>query len=207
MGKRVFAACALSAGIAASSVVASLGAQGQPNQPRIVSPKPEARTPWVPARTPWGDPDLQGNFTNKYEQSTPLERPREFEGRRVGDVSGAELAEILEKRQRQVIERPAGVGPLQFRDTLDVTKASRAWLVTDPPDGKIPAMTLDAQRRIGPYHPEIEAGIQGILNSRQRTTSSFGNGPFDGPEDLTLWERCVTRGVPGLMMPHILGNS
>jgi hypothetical protein len=187
---QVFATCALSAGIALSLAVAPVAGQR-----------------WTPPRTSWGDPDLQGNFTNKYEQSTPLERPQEFEGRRVEDVSGAELANILEKRHRQVTERPAGVGPFQFRDTLDVTKASRAWLVIDPPDGKIPALTPEAQRRIGPYNPEVEGGIQGILNSRQRTASSFGNGPFDGPEDLTLWERCITRGLPGLMMPHILGNS
>ena len=187
---RVSAICALSAGIALSLAVAPVAGQR-----------------WKAPRTPWGDPDLQGNFTNKYEQSTPLERPRELEGRRVEDISGAELADILAKRERQVSERPAGVGPLQFRDVLEVTKASRAWLIIDPPDGRIPALTPEAQRRIGPYHPEVEAGIQGILNSRQRTASSFGNGPFDGPDDLTLWERCITRGLPGSMMPHILGNS
>ena len=43
-------------------------------------------------RTPWGDPDLQGNFTNTYEQGTPLERPDQFAGRRLEDVTGAELA-------------------------------------------------------------------------------------------------------------------
>ena len=122
-------------------------------------------------------------------------------------MSGAELAEILQKRERQVTERPAGVGPYQFRDILEVTKASRAWLIVDPPDGKIPALTPEAQRRIGPYHPEIDAGIAGIVNARQRTGSSFGDGPFDGPEDLSLWDRCITRGLPGSMMPHILGNS
>src|SRR6476661_1649908 len=96
---------------------------------------------YVPPRTPWGDPDLQGNYTNKYEQSTPLERPDEFVGRRVEDVTGDELARILAKRQQDVLARPAGVGPFQFRDTLDVSKGSRAWLIVDPPDGRIPPMT------------------------------------------------------------------
>ena len=49
-----------------------------------------AQTP----RTPWGDPDLQGNYTNKYEQGTPFERPDEFSGRRLEDVKGEELAQI-----------------------------------------------------------------------------------------------------------------
>ncbi len=147
MGKRAFAAYAFWAGIAALLVVPIVDGQGLQD--------------WRAPRTSWGDPDLQGNFTNKYEQSTPLERPREFEGRRLEDVSGTELATILQQRDRQVIERPAGVGPYQFRDTLEVTRASRAWLVIDPPDGTIPALTPEARQRIGPYNPEVEVGIQG----------------------------------------------
>jgi hypothetical protein len=171
-------------------------------------PKPSrASRPYVPPRTPWGDPNLQGNYTNKYEQSTPLERPDAFVGRRVEDVTGAELAAILKQRHQQVIERPAGVGPFQFRDALEVTKASRAWLIVDPPDGKIPPMTPEARRRVGPPDPFLDSGIQGILNARQRTGSSFDDGPFNSLEDFTLWERCITRGLPGAMLPHILGNS
>ena len=52
-------------------------------------------TPFRGHRTPWGDSDLQGNYTNKYEQSTPLERPDELAGRRREDVTGAELAAVL----------------------------------------------------------------------------------------------------------------
>ena len=32
-------------------------------------------------------------------------------------------------------------------------------------------------------------------------------GPFEGLEDFTLWDRCITRGLPGAMMPYIHGNS
>ena len=168
----------------------------------------QAQKAYSPARTPWGDPDLQGTYTNKYEQSTPLERPDEFSGRRVEDVAGAELANVLAKRNTQVIERAAGVGPLQFRDTLDVTKGSRAWLIVDPPDGRIPPMTTAARQRIGPPDPFQDAGIQGIVNARVRGPSSFDtDSPFKSMDDLDLWERCITRGVPGAMMPHILGNS
>jgi hypothetical protein len=169
--------------------------------PKAATPVEAGRT-YLPPRTPWGDPDLQGVFTNKYEHQTPFERPPGFEGRRVEDVSGAELAAILAKRNQDVIERPAGVGPLQFRDTLEVTKASRAWLVFDPPDGKIPPMTIAAQRRIAGGN----AGLD-LVNARTRTGSSFGDGPFNGPEDLSLFDRCITRGLPGSMIPFILGNS
>jgi hypothetical protein len=168
----------------------------------------ETASPYVTPRTPWGDPDLQGTYTNKYEQSTPLERPPQFEGRRVEDVSGAELADILAARNRQVLERAAGVGPLQFRDTLDVTRGNRAWLIVDPPDGRIPPLTSAASARIGPPDPFQDSGIQGIVNARQRTRSSFDDsGTLDSVTDLGLWDRCITRGLPGAMMPHILGNS
>jgi len=166
-----------------------------------------ALKPYSPPRTPWGDPDLQGTYTNKYEQSTPLERPAQFAGRRVDDVTGAELADILEKRNTQVIERAAGVGPLQFRDPLEVTRGSRAWLIVDPPDGRIPPLTAAARERIGPPDPFQDTGIQGIVNARRRTPSSFDDGQFESLQDLGLWDRCITRGLPGAMMPHILGNS
>ena len=190
----------------AQTAASGLPASGQTGNPRASptarSPQPGGRKTWAVPRTPWGDPDLQGNFTNKYEQSTPFERPPEFEGRRVEDVSGAELADILEKRQLQVIDRAPGVGPLQFRDSLEVTKGSRAWLVVDPPDGRIPPLTPEAQRRSAPYDVALD-----LVNARPRSVSSFSGGPFDGPEDFSLFDRCVTRGLPGSMIPFIHGNS
>src|SRR6476646_11642709 len=60
-----------------------------------------AQTKYKAPRTAWGDPDISGNFTNKYEQGTPMERPAGFEGRGVDDVRGAELKKLLEERQRQ----------------------------------------------------------------------------------------------------------
>jgi hypothetical protein len=198
---RLFATGVVAVSLAALSPSTSvIGGDGQKRPAR-------AAKPYVPPRTPWGDPDLQGNYTNKYEHDTPLERPDEFAGRRVDEITGAELARILQLRQKQVIERPEGVGPLQFRDTLEVTRASRAWLIIDPPDGKVPPLTRAAARRLGPPDPAIDTGRQGVVNARRRAGTSFGDGPFDGPEDFGLWERCITRGLPGSMMPHILGNS
>jgi hypothetical protein len=159
-------------------------------------------TRYAPARTPWGDPDLQGNFTNKYEQSTPFERPAEFEGRRLEDVTGAELAAVLKKRQQQVDARQQGVGPNEFRDPLDVMRGSRAWLIVDPADGRIPPLTAEARRRASPPEAPLD-----VVNARRRGGSSFGDGPFDGPEDLSLFDRCITRGHPGSMVPFIHGNS
>ena len=162
---------------------------------------------YVPPRTPWGDPDLQGNYTNKYEQSTPLERPDEFVGRRIEDVTGAELAGVLEQRQRQVLERPAGVGPYQFRDALDVTKASRAWFLVDPPDGKIPPMTPEALRRIGPPDPPPSIGTQGFVNAQAGNRQQFRRRSVRWPRGFQLVGSLHHARAPGSMLPHILGNS
>src|SRR5204862_8140459 len=58
--------------------------------------------------------------------------------------------------------------------------------------GRIPALTTEAQER-------ARMGV------RQR--SSFLGGPFDGPEDVGLLERCISRSVPGSMIPVMYGNN
>jgi hypothetical protein len=167
-----------------------------PKRPRTV--KAEG---YVVPRTPWGDPDLQGNFTNKYEQGTPFERPAEFDGKRIEDVHGQELADLVKRRQELAIERapflsgdPTGkiAGPMEFRDIYEIARAARPWFVVDPPDGKIPPMTPEGQRRIA---------------ARPRAGSSFSNGVYDSYEDLSLYDRCITRGYPSSMLPAIYGDS
>src|SRR5829696_7865773 len=71
-----------------------------------VAPVPasaQSASSWTPPRTPWGDPDLQGNYSNKYEQGTPFERPAEFDGRRIEDITGPELARIVKERATEVL--------------------------------------------------------------------------------------------------------
>jgi hypothetical protein len=164
-----------------------------------VAPLTISAADWKVPRTPWGDPDLQGNYTNKYEYGTPFERPQAFEGRRLEDVTARELADAVKKRQEDALERAKFLGgdpegrignSDEFRDIYEVSQGSRAWLVVDPPDGKIPPMKPDARARVA-----------------QPGRSSFGNGPFNGPEDFSLWERCITRGFPGSMIPGVYGNS
>ena len=53
-------------------------------------------------------------------------------------------------------------------------------------------MTPDGQKRVA-------------LRAEARRTS--GRGPADSFEDRSLYDRCITRGLPGSMMPAIYGNS
>jgi hypothetical protein len=155
---------------------------------------------WTAPRTPWGDPDLQGNYTNKYETSTPFERPKEFEGRRMEDITAHELAAAVARRQEDTLARakffggdPAGLigNSAEFRDIYEITKGTRPWFVIDPQDGKIPPILTEAQTRI----------------ANTPRTGSFGNGPFNSHADFSLWDRCITRGLPGSMLPGQYGNS
>jgi hypothetical protein len=160
-----------------------------------------AKSTYVPPKTAWGDPDISGNYTNKYEQGTPFERPAELEGKTLADIGPKELADIIQKRQQRAIDNapflsgdPTGTiaGPMEFRDIYEVSKASRPWFVTDPPDGKIPPMTPEARQRIA---------------ARRPTGSSFSNAVYDSYESLSLYDRCITRGYPGSMLPAIYGDS
>jgi hypothetical protein len=154
-----------------------------------------ARKPFATPRTPWGDPDLQGNFTNVYEDGTPLERPDQFAGRRLDDVKGEELAAIKRAQQQRTIsnfEGPIHAPDHWWQDALFLEKGSQAWFVTDPTDGKIPTMTTEAQQRIA---------------ARAAARRASGRGPADSYEDRSLYDRCLTRGLPGSMMPAIYGNS
>jgi hypothetical protein len=150
--------------------------------------------PWTPPRTPWGDPDLRGTYANNNEYATPLERPAEFEGRRASDLTPAEIAELRRlATQRMLNALPGGSvrGPDDWwLQNLDLTKRSRPWSVIDPPDGKIPPLTASGAER-----------------ASRRVRSSFVGGPFDGPEDLNYLERCITKGVPGGMIPSMYSNN
>jgi hypothetical protein len=146
-------------------------------------------------RTPWGDPDLQGTYTNTYENGTPLERPDQFAGRRLEEVQGEELAAIRREIQKRTVG--AFLGPIHapdnwWQDNLFLERGSQAWLVVDPADGRIPALTPRARQRAD-------------ARAAERKTST--RGPADSYEDRSLYDRCLTRGLPGSMMPAIYGNQ
>lgn len=181
---------------------ALLGAQ-QPSGEVAPARAPLPGTAYAAPRTPWGDPDLQGDYTNKYEQGTPFERPAEFDGRRLEDVTGEELEELIEERGVQVIlNAPFSGDPLggnfggapAFYDQFEARKGSRPWFVVDPPAGKIPALTPEARQRVA-------------ARAKARAEARRGRGPSDSWTDHSLYDRCISRGVPGSMMPTNYGNS
>jgi hypothetical protein len=156
------------------------------------APVPEWRAP----RTSWGHPDLQGIWSTA--TITPLERPDDLAGKAVFTEAEAAAYERDTVTRTNRDRRDGGA-------TLDVSRAyndfwwdtgnrivrtRRTSLVIDPPDGRVPALTTEAQRR--------QDERQKIRNQR---------GPADNPEDRSLWERCIARGVPNVMLPQPYNNN
>jgi hypothetical protein len=169
-----------------------------------LSSGPVSGQTWTPPRTPWGDPDLQGNYSNKYEQGTPFERPAEFEGRTLDEIKGDELKQLVKQRADEVLlnspftggDPVAGNfgGAPAFYDRFEANRGSRPWLLVDPPDGKIPQMSPEGQKA-------------SAARAAARAARRNGRGSADSWEDRSLYDRCITRGLPGSMMPANYGNS
>jgi hypothetical protein len=152
-----------------------------------------AQASYTPPRTPWGDPDIQGAYTNSNESQTPMERPKELDGRRLQDITAAELAALNQERNDARVKadelRWELRSPLHWFENHDF-RNSRAWMVTDPPDGRIPPLTAQARQR-----------------AAARADARMGRGEADSYTDRSLYDRCISRGIPGSMMPAIYGNS
>ena len=131
-------------------------------------------------RTPWGAPDLRGVWD--YRTMTPLERSANFAAREF--LSDEEAATY----ERQVLERrgsrPLAPGSTHAQWWLDqgtaLTDDHRTSLIVDPPDGRIPPLTPEAQEW------NAAQGGQRPVRARQVVNSSA-----HGPEDLGLAERCL----------------
>ena len=103
-------------------------------------------------RTPWGDPDLQGVWD--YWTFTPLERPKEYAGKAMlTDAEHAALvarlsgeAAALDARQRSARDTGA-YSQEAWTDRARGTALKQTSLITDPPDGKLPPLTPEAQQK------------------------------------------------------------
>jgi hypothetical protein len=146
---------------------------------------------WKIGRTPWGDPDLQGAWTSDSARGIPRERPEQFAGRT--ELTDQEYADRA-ARDEQTIKNALNASGVQTGGRDGAWRGSQTFrqtsLLVDPPDGRMPPLTPEALKRRAP-----------------RDRGSFGEGPFDSPEDFTLYDRCITRGIVGGVLPVPYGNG
>src|SRR5437773_12109968 len=182
-------------------------------------------------KTPWGEPDLQGIWTNNYE--IPLQRPARYANKEF--FTDEERAE-LDQQRTSIIDRQANETRRTRGTEQDVSGAynqaifvthkhvgRRTSLIVDPPDGRIPPLTPEAQKRRDAIRafqlallqatdtcknklPGCAGGKYGAPSPRRAeappyyvATGAMGGGSInraDGPEDRTLGERCMGAILP-----------
>jgi hypothetical protein len=140
---------------------------------------------WTPPRTPWGDPDLRGYWL--LATYTPLERPAALENKPFYTEEEAIAA------FRNAVEADAGVDPRTVHYDwkeygMDAWQAGakpnlRTSLIVDPPDGRIPPLTPEAQQRRAAARAAAQArnpaaGVHTLGNLYTRCILGLGAAPL-----------------------------
>jgi hypothetical protein len=172
--------------------------------------------------TPWGEPDLQGIWTD--ETDTPLQRPPEYANRE--SFTAAERDQ-LDRERSALLRRDKRV---ERGTELDVAGAYnglfqsykrsgfRTSLIIDPPNGRLPAMTPEAQKIAAAERQFRLALLQATETCKSKSVACAGGtydptpsprlaepppryntarmNRHDNPEDGALADRCLTLGLP-----------
>jgi hypothetical protein len=172
-------------------------------------------------KTPWGEPDLQGIWTDEFD--TPLQRPAKYADQEF--FTAAQRQELDKERSallgRRANEREfAGAYNLAAFTSSKHTGA-RTSVIVDPPHGRIPSLTTEAQQAAaadrecrlallqstetcknksiqcsgGKYDPA--PSLRRVEPPPRYLAVNFGRiNRYDGPEDGALSDRCLTLGLP-----------
>lgn len=141
---------------------------------------------WTAPKTADGQPDLQGTWTNA--TITPFERPDELAAKPV--LTPEEAAELEKHAAENRVDRPPKAGDVGnynqvwFDSGTKVLSTRQTALVVDPPDGRVPITAAAAAKR--DYNAEHNA---------------------DSWEYMSVWDRCITRGMPAGMFPAGYNNA
>lgn len=144
--------------------------------------KPDGGTAKVysPPRTPDGQPDLQGFWTNS--TYVPLERPDGVTKEFYTPEEAAEAIKRAAEREAAQTE-PGTVADVHYdfsqfgldRSQSTFARNLRTSLIVDPPDGKIPPLTPEGQKRAA---------------ERAAARKAMG-GPYDAAENMPIGSRCI----------------
>ena len=153
-------------------------------------------------RTPWGDPDLGGVWD--YWTFTPLQRPEDLADR--DTLTDEEAAALAQELNAEALARdlaappgsPGGYSQAVWTDRARATALTQTALIVDPPDGRIPPLTPEAEAR-------EEARLAGDGQPVRIRVGGYG---VAGPEERGVAERCLlgfSTGPP--MLPGGYNNN
>jgi hypothetical protein len=174
-----------------------------------------AAAPATSLKTPWGEPDLQGIWTD--ENDTPFQRPPKYADQEfLTEAQRAELdkarSELLgrDRRAQRGTERDVSGS---YNNVFVSMKrvGARTSLIVDPPNGRMPPLTPEAQRcrrqfRLAllqstgrknkeaacqrEYDPRRRHGAELLRATLRHESQRWSGGQF-------VSERCLTGGLPG----------
>ena len=185
-------------------------------------PTASATAPAPTLKTPWGEPDLQGIWMD--ESDTPLQRPAKYANQEF--FTEAQRAE-LDKERAALLGRDKRVERGTELDVAGAYNAAfmsikrtgvRTSLIVDPPNGRIPPLTPEAQKIAAADRALRLALLQSTETCRNKSVACEGGkydptpstrraelparyntarmNRHDGPEDGALPDRCLTGGLP-----------
>src|SRR5438309_4443997 len=211
MGNRFSGLIVTAAIAAAASAAISVSVTRTSAQAPAVS---GVKTP--PLKTAWGEPDLQGIWTNEFD--TPLQRSAKYANQEF--FTEAQRAELDQARSgilnRRATERDVNNGyngAVFFSMKRTGARTSR---IADPPNGRLPPLTPEAQKTAATDREFRLAQVQSTDTCKNGLAGCAGwkydpatsprraevppryiTGRInrnDGPEDSSLAERCLTGG-------------
>ncbi len=221
MGER-FSGSRITVAIAAAAAVISVSI----DQTSAQAPPGTAPAPAPVLKTPWGEPDLQGIWTD--ETDTPLQRPAKYAAQEF--FTAAQRAELDEARTAVLVNADNAGRRSESGTARDVAGAynsqfvsfkrtgARTSLIVDPPNGRIPALTPEAQK-IAAAEREFRVALLLATETCKEKSPACAGGTYnptpsprfaelpprynviafnrhDGPEDGNLANRCLTGGLP-----------
>jgi hypothetical protein len=154
----------------------------------VMPPVPDDYTP---KKTAWGDPDFTGMWPINDIAEIPVSRPDQYGDRffKTDEELKKESARTQQLETgyaREDKEEKIGLG--HWIEYLGGNR--RTSMIVDPPSGKLPALTPQAQ----------------ALSKSGRSSWVSGQ-PFDWVSDFDTWDRCVSRGFPASMLPFRYNNG
>lgn len=218
MSKRIFALSSLIAFAVALPLAAQMPAALKATSPGNTAGN-TGKT-WTPAKTPWGDPDIQGTWTSDDTWGVPMERPAQYGDRLYLTEDELKAREKAVEASKQRIENPSdenhspakrqleaaakgestapaagafgrGVDaapvPGQFGEYARRASKQTSQIV-DPPNGRIPELTAEGKAK--------QAAARALRGKTPETWT-----------DWSIYDRCITRGVAGSIIPVIYGNG
>jgi hypothetical protein len=176
----------------------------------VVSSVASAQSGFTPPKTPWGDPDLQGFWPSVDMVGVPLQRPARFGTRNtLTEEEFQKRAQDIKQEEDSLLAEfdlatADVVTPCAIRCPTSPTPhwqetgkpSHQASLIVDPPDGRQPPLSEEGQKRQAQQQAEQRARRE-RLQGREA----------DSYLDRSLYDRCITRGVLGSILPVIYNNG